>query len=423
MSVKILMPALSPTMTDGVLQKWLVKVGDKVKAGDLIAEIETDKATMEVEAVDEGTITNILVKEGAEGVAVNSPIAILDGNENDEKNKIESESKDHKSPDTNKKMKALSKENTTSLKSEKETKSLEQQPSTQEKYIKKDSNVLASPYAKKLAKEQNINLSNIDGSGPSGRVIKRDFEKSLEQDQQFITSSKYEIMESSSIRKIIAERTTQTKNTVPHFYLTIESKVDNLLKLRKIINEQDLNNKISINDILVKALAIAQHNNPETNVSWFDGKIIKYSSVDVSIAVALTDGLITPIIKEANLKGLLEISKEIKILAKKAKEGKLTPEQYTGGTISISNLGMFGINEFAAIINPPQSSILAVGSIQKLPRVEDKEIKIANILKSTLSADHRVLDGAIAAKLLKDFHDIIENPFDLWLQSKDMELI
>jgi len=410
-------------MTDGILQKWLVKVGDKVKAGDLIAEIETDKATMEVEAVDEGTITNILVKEGTEGVAVNSPIAILDGDENDEKDKIEHSSKDHQSPGADTKIKVSSKENGISLQSEKETKSLEQQPSKQEKYIKKDSNVLASPYAKKLAKEQNINLSDIDGSGPGGRVIKRDFEKSHEQDKQFITSSKYEIAEPSSIRKIIAERTTQTKNTVPHFYLTIESKVDNLLKLRKIINEQDLNNKISINDILVKALAIAQHNNPETNVSWFDGKIIKYSSVDVSIAVALTDGLITPIIKDANLKGLLEISKEIKILAKKAKEGKLTLEEYTGGTISISNLGMYGIDEFAAIINPPQSSILAVGSIQKLPRIEDKEIKIVNILKSTLSADHRVLDGAVAAKLLKDFHDIIENPFDLWLQSKDMELI
>ena len=417
------MPALSPTMTDGILQKWLVKVGDKVKAGDLIAEIETDKATMEVEAVDEGTITDILVKEGAEGVAVNSPIAILDGNESDEKDKIENNSKDHQSPDADTEMKVSSRENKTFLQSEKQTKSLEQQPSKQEKYIKKDSNALASPYAKKLAKEQNINLSDIDGSGPSGRVIKRDFEKSHEQDQQFITSSKYEIMEPSSIRKIIAERTTQTKNTVPHFYLTIESKVDKLLKLRKIINEQNLNNKISINDILVKALAIAQHKNPETNVSWFDGKIIKYSSIDVSIAVALKDGLITPIIKDANLKGLLEISKEIKILAKKAKEGKLTPEQYTGGTISISNLGMYGINEFAAIINPPQSSILAVGSIQKLPKMEDKEIKIVNILKSTLSADHRVLDGAVAAKLLKDFHDIIENPFDLWLQSKDMELI
>ena len=423
MAELIKMPRLSDTMEEGTVASWFKKVGDKVSEGDILAEIETDKATMELEAVDEGTITNILVKEGAEGVAVNSPIAILDGDENDEKDKIENNSKDHQSPDADTKIKVSSKENGISLQSEKETKSLEQQPSKQEKYIKKDSNVLASPYAKKLAKEQNINLSDIDGSGPSGRVIKRDFEKSHEQDQQFITSSKYEIAEPSSIRKIIAERTTQTKNTVPHFYLTIESKVDNLMKLRKIINEQNLNNKISINDILVKALAIAQHNNPETNVSWFDGKIIKYSSVDVSIAVALTDGLITPIIKDANLKGLIEISKEIKILAKKAKEGKLTPEQYAGGTISISNLGMYGINEFAAIINPPQSSILAVGSIQKLPRMEDNEIKIVNILKSTLSADHRVLDGAVAAKLLKDFNDIIENPFDLWLQSKDMELI
>ena len=195
------------------------------------------------------------------------------------------------------------------------------------------------------------------------------------------------------------------------------------MKLRKKINEQNLHNKISINDILVKALAIAQHNNPQTNVSWFNGKIIKYSSVDVSIAVALKEGLITPIVKDANSKGLLEISKEIKILVKKAKEGNLIPEQYTGGTISITNLGMYGINEFAAIINPPQSSILAVGSIQKLPKLEGKNIKEVNILKSTLSADHRALDGAVAAKLLKDFHDIIENPFALWLQSKDMEII
>ena len=311
-----------------------------------------------------------------------------------------------------------------SLKSaENELKRLKQKPSSQEKHIKKDTSILASPYAKKLSKEQNINLSTMNGSGPSGRIIKRDFEKKYEQNQQFISTSKYEIIEPSSIRKIIAERTTQTKNTVPHFYLTVESEVDKLLKLRKKINEQNLHNKISINDILVKALAISQHNNPQTNVSWFNGKIIKYSSVDVSIAVALKDGLITPIVKDANIKGLLEISEEIKILAKKAKEGKLTPEQYTGGTISISNLGMYGINEFAAIINPPQSSILAVGSIQKLPKVKDNEIKIVNILKSTLSVDHRVLDGAVAAKLLKDFHDIIENPFDLWLQSKDMEVI
>ena len=195
------------------------------------------------------------------------------------------------------------------------------------------------------------------------------------------------------------------------------------MKLRKNINENNLDNKVSINDILVKALALAQKNNPETNVSWLDGKIIQYTSVDVSIAVALKEGIITPIVKNADNKGLLEISKEIKILSKKAKEGKLTPAEYTGGTISISNLGMFGISEFAAIINPPQSSILAVGSIQKTIKLNDNKIELVNILKSTLSADHRVLDGAVAAKLLKDFHDIIENPFDLWLQSKDMEII
>ena len=425
MSIKILMPALSPTMTEGTLQKWMVKVGDEVKAGDLLAEIETDKATMEIEAVDEGTITNILVKEGTENVAVNSPIAILNGSENDEKDKIESNNKDNNSSDKDENMKVLlERGDMGSLKSDEKTlNSSKQKPSKQEKHIKNNTSILASPYAKKLAKERNINLSTMDGSGPSGRIIKRDFEKKYKQDQQFISTSKYEIIEPGSIRKIIAERTTQTKNSVPHFYLTIESEVDKLLKLRKKINEQNLHNKISINDILVKALAIAQHNNPQTNVSWFNGKIIKYLSVDVSIAVALKEGLITPIVKDANTKGLLEISKEIKILVKKTKEGNLIPEQYTGGTISITNLGMYGINEFAAIINPPQSSILAVGSIQKLPKAKDNEIKIVNILKSTLSADHRVLDGAVAAKLLKDFHDIIENPFDLWLQSKDMEVI
>ena len=211
--------------------------------------------------------------------------------------------------------------------------------------------------------------------------------------------------------------------TVPHFYLTIESEVDKLLILRKKINDQFLNNKISINDILVKAIALAQNKNPKTNVSWFNGKIYKYSSVDVSIAVALKEGLIMPIIKNADTKGLLEISKEIKILVNKAREGKLSPEEYTGGTISISNLGMFGITEFGAIINPPQSSILAVGTIKKVPRVLEDKILPVNILHSTLSADHRVLDGAIAAQLLKDFNDIIENPFEVWLQSEDMEII
>ena len=413
MSIKILMPALSPTMKEGILQKWLVKVGDEIKAGDLIAEIETDKATMEVEAVDEGKITNILVEEGAEPVSVNSVIAILDGSADDIEinnkeatqrkkfqNDIESKTEEKNSIDVKKNFlsaKAL--------------------------ISKKNLKSRASPYAKKLAKDRNIELESIIGTGPKGRIIKRDFENIEAENNQILSFSNYKTLEPSSIRKIIAERTTQTKNTVPHFYLTIESEVDSLLKLRKYINSQYADNKVSINDILVKALAIAQYKNPQTNVSWFSGRIIQYSSVDVSVAVALKEGLITPVVKNAHIKGLLEISKEIKILSAKAKQGKLTPDQYQGGTISISNLGMYGISEFTAIINPPQSSILAVGTIKETPKVEGKEIKNINILKSTLSADHRVLDGAVAAKLLKDFNDIIENPFELWLQSKDMEIL
>ena len=280
-----------------------------------------------------------------------------------------------------------------------------------------NSSFKASPYAKKIAKNNKIDLINIKGSGPDGRIIKRDLEA--------INTKKLEDIEGdspSAMRKIIAERTTLTKQTVPHFYLTIESNVDKLLEMRKQINGSS-NIKISINDILVKSLALAQRMNPATNVSWIDGKIIKYDSVDVSIAVALDGGLITPIIKDSDIKGLFEISIEIKDLADKAKKGKLLPEEYNGGTISISNLGMFGISEFSAIINPPQSSILAVGAIKKIPCVVDNEVKIVNILKSTLSADHRVLDGAVAGKLLKDFHDIIEDPFDIWLKSKDMEVI
>ena len=281
--------------------------------------------------------------------------------------------------------------------------------------------IIASPYAKSLAKKDKLTLDNIIGSGPGGRVIKRDL-KNQKTSQPSIKYSQENISAPSSMRKIIADRTVKAKQTVPHFYLTIESKVDKLLQLRKKINE-NFGTKISINDMLVKALALAQMENPLTNVSWVEGQVIKYSSVDVSIAVALKEGLITPIVKNADKKGLIEISKEIKELVNKAKTGKLQPDEYTGGTISISNLGMFGIMEFSAIINPPQSSILAVGTIKKIPGVIEEEIRPISVLKSTLSADHRVLDGAVAGKLLKDFHEIIEDPFDLWLKSSDMEII
>ena len=403
MTVKIPMPALSPTMTEGTLTKWLIKVGDPVKAGDVLAEIETDKATMEVEAVDEGKISKLIVEEGTSNIPVNSTIAILDG---DDKDQIEGDQDQTK--DTVGKIK----------KKEILDNNVVKKHSFEKKLGKK---IIASPYAKSLAKKDKLTLDNIIGSGPGGRVIKRDL-KNQKTSQPSIKTSQENISAPSSMRKIIADRTTKAKQTVPHFYLTIESKVDKLLQLRKKINE-NFGTKISINDMLVKALALAQMENPLTNVSWVEGKVIKYSSVDVSIAVALKEGLITPIVKNADKKGLIEISKEIKELVNKAKTGKLQPDEYTGGTISISNLGMFGIMEFSAIINPPQSSILAVGTIKKIPGVIEEEIRPISVLKSTLSADHRVLDGAVAGKLLKDFHEIIEDPFDLWLKSSDMEII
>ncbi len=415
MSTKILMPALSPTMTEGNLSKWLVKEGDKVSSGDVIAEIETDKATMEIESADEGTVTKILIKEGTESVPVNSPIAVLDGEDQDQ-------SSDRKDDIKNTDDYIKTEEKINNKEETSKEKILYQPSKNNIKTVKEDklsnNQIKASPIVKKIAKEDGINLDNIKGSGPNGRIIMKDL-NFKDKFNQKINDNYYS---PSSIRKVIAKRTTETKQNVPHFYISIESNTDKLIEMRKKINE-NLNEKISINDILVKALAQAQALNPATNVSWSNGKIIKYESIDVSIAVALKEGLITPIIKNADKKGLVEISLEIKQLVKKANKGSLLPEEYNGGTISISNLGMFGITEFSAIINPPQSSILAVGAIRKIPSVENEAVVIRNKLKSTLSADHRVLDGAVAAKLLKDFNDIIEDPFDLWLMSNDMKII
>ena len=410
MSIKILMPALSPTMTEGNLSKWLVKEGDKVNSGDVIAEIETDKATMEIESADEGTVTKLLIKEGTESVPVNSPIAVLDGEEN------ENDEADNKDDFIKTDEKINNREETP--KEELSSQPTEKKIITVNEDISFNDQIKASPIVKKIAKEDGINLDNIKGSGPNGRIIMKDL-NIADKINKKINDNFYS---PSSIRKVIAKRTTETKQNVPHFYLSIESNTDKLIEMRKKINE-NLNEKISINDILVKALAQAQFLNPATNVSWSDGKIIKYETIDVSIAVALKEGLITPIIKDADKKGLIEISLEIKDLVKKANKGSLLPEEYNGGTISISNLGMFGITEFSAIINPPQSSILAVGAIRKVPSVENDAVVITNKLKSTLSADHRVLDGAVAAKLLKDFNDIIEDPFNLWLMSNDMKIV
>ena len=410
MSSKILMPALSPTMTEGIINKWLVKIGDIVKAGDIIAEIETDKATMEVEAVDEGKITHLLKENNKIQVPVNSVIAIIDGDEN------ESLLGESHSEEKSKNIKEIKTEDGGLI-----NKNLE--VSKNKKVINNSNERLkASPLVKKIAKDRSLDLSQFNGSGPEGRIIKRDIElKNLNEpseNHQF----EGEVTTPSTMRKVIAKRTLDAKQQVPHFYLTIESKVDKLIELRKKINDT-ISGKVSFNDLVVKAISLAMQKNPNTNVYWQDEKIYHLKSIDVSVAVAIDDGLITPIIKNANFKGLFEISKEIKDLAILAKTNSLMPEQYTGGSITVSNLGMFGISEFAAIISPPQASILAVGKIVKKPIVINNNIKIGNTLKSTLSADHRVLDGAVAGKLLKDFNDIIEDPFEIWIKSKDMEVI
>ena len=403
------MPALSPTMTEGVINKWLVKVGDIVKAGDIIAEIETDKATMEVEAVDEGKITHLLDEKTGSQVPVNSVIAIIDGDENEsitnsiiEKEKPKEENKKNKK-DLNLNENIPVNQNSPNDKSE--------------------DRIKASPLVKKISKEQNIDLANINGSGPSGRIIKRDLDSNENAKASTPdTKIQHEVIKPSTMRKVIAKRTLEAKQQIPHFYLTIESDVRKLIKLRKKINENN-SIKISFNDLIVKALGMAMKKNPNTNVYWQDNQIYKLNDIDVSVAVAIDEGLITPIVKKVNSKGLNEISSEIKELAKLAKTNSLKPEQYNGGSITVSNLGMFGISEFAAIISPPQASILAVGKIIKKPIVVNDSIEIGHTLKSTLSADHRVLDGAVAGKLLKDFNDIIEDPFQIWMKSNDMEII
>ena len=408
MSSKILMPALSPTMTEGIINQWLVKVGDNVKAGDIIAEIETDKATMEVEAVDEGKITHLLEDTANKQIPVNSVIAIIDGDDSEiieNKIKIDSNSKD-----------------TNDIKIPKTKQILDSKISQNNNSKNSDDRLKASPLVKKIAKENNLDLSKFNGTGPDGRIIKRDIDSNNIAEEIPNTSLKGDITIPSTMRKVIAKRTLEAKQKIPHFYLTVESNVDKLISLRSKINENNLV-KVSFNDLIVKAISLAMKKNPNTNVYWQNEKIYQLNDIDVSVAVAIDEGLITPIIKNADSKGLNIISSEIRELAKLAKTNSLTPEQYTGGSITVSNLGMFGISEFAAIISPPQSSILAIGKIIKKPIVVDDEVVVGNTLKSTLSADHRVLDGAVAGKLLKDFNDIIEDPFEIWMKSSDMEIL
>ena len=414
MTVNILMPALSPTMEEGTLSKWLVKEGDTVTSGDLIAEIETDKATMEVESIDDGTIGKILVREGQEAVKVNEPIAILllDGeNFSDIKSikkapliesvqeidKIESKEKLNFNLNKTSKIDLYTNINI-------------------ENFKKNETRIFASPLAKRIAKQRDIDLSLINGSGPNGRILKTDIEnfnnnKNLLKNKITTNNSNSELIKNSSMRKTIAERLVKSKNEAPHFYLSLDCNIDQLLKIRSMINLKSNDKyKISVNDMIIKAASSSLIKVPKANASWENESTRYFKNTDISVAVAIDGGLITPIIKDVQSKGLLEISEDMKLLANKAKDGKLLPEEYVGGSFSISNLGMYGIKEFSAVINPPQGAILAVGSGEKRPIVLNDQLTIANIMTVTLSCDHRVVDGAVGAQFLSVFKDFIENP-------------
>ena len=439
MAVAILMPSLSPTMTEGNLAKWCKNVGDEIKSGDIIAEVETDKATMEIEAIDEGVLEKILFDDGAEGISVNSLIAVL-RNKNDTDKEVKElldehniEEKDLKKTNVNEDISEVNNkikpQEIIPVEKEKiEEKSIEinanevtnsSEKVLLEKNIVDDSRIAISPLAKRMAFQNNIDITLITGSGPRGRIIKEDISNFINSNNGLNKYSNTIVKKSirkkaSSMRKVIAERLSYSKKEVPHFYLSIDCNVDDLVKGRELINKDlDSESKISINDIIIKALGMSLSNIPDANCSWDNGEINYFGSVDISVAIAVEGGLFTPILKNVEQLNLREISNKMKDFVSRANSGKLLPKEYEGGNFSLSNLGMYGIDSFSAIINPPQSGIVAIGSITKKPLVINNEIKITNCMTCKLSGDHRVIDGAVGAKLLKEFKSIIENPIKM----------
>ena len=415
MPIKILMPALSPTMAEGNLVRWLKSEGDQLKSGDVLAEIETDKATMEVEAVDEGKLAKILVPAGTENVKVNEVIAIL-LEEGEDSSSLDSVSNTQASP--NQEIPVTKKLEEVKEASIMTTPSVGASKDTQER-------IFASPLARRVASNNQIDLATLQGSGPRGRIIKADVEAAVSnkpQSSQVSTTTSYkaaddlypayEEVKVSNMRKVIAQRLTESKQNVPHFYLTVECEIDELLNFRKQINKSlPESERISVNDLIIKAISVALKKVPDANASWIEGGYVRrYQHADVSVAVAVEGGLVTPIVRGAELKSILEISREMKELISKARAGKLKPQLFQGGTFSLSNLGMYGIKNFSAVINPPQGCILAVGAGEELPIVRDGKVEIATIMGCTLSVDHRVVDGAVGAEFLKVFKNLITNP-------------
>ena len=422
MPVNILMPALSPTMEKGNLSKWLKKEGDKVKAGDVIAEIETDKATMEVEAVDEGTIGKIVVAEGTEDVPVNQVIAVL-LEEGEDKSAIKV------------------------VPSAQSARATEQKPALavskgEGAKATGGGRVFASPLAKRLAKDSGIDLSRLQGSGPHGRVVAHDIEQakkgsgmrapaaasggvaiqapSDEQIRALFEEGTYEFVPHDGMRKTIAKRLVESKLTIPHYYLTVDVELDALLAARHDINsaapmgdDGKPRYRVSVNDLLIKALGLALMKIPDANVTWTEAGMLKHRHADVGVAVAIPGGLITPIVRHADEKSLSAISNEMRDLAARSRTRKLKPQEYQGGTTALSNLGMYGIREFSAVINPPHATILAVGAGEERPVARKGKLEVATVMTATLSADHRAVDGALGAELLTAFKSFVEKPISM----------
>jgi pyruvate dehydrogenase E2 component (dihydrolipoyllysine-residue acetyltransferase) len=450
MPTQVLMPALSPTMEEGKLAKWLVKEGQDVKAGDVIAEIETDKATMEVEAVDEGKVGELLVAEGTEGVKVNTPIAVL---------LAEGESAGAAPAPKAQPSQPAARPDPASRPAAEESAAgaapaaapAPAEPPAPRRPARAAApngrgRILASPLARRLAKEAGLDLAALTGSGPHGRIIKSDVETAARNgaaaaapgtgtavtarpapgvvpppampDAQILAlyeKGSYELIPHDNMRKVIAQRLTLSKQTIPHFRLTVDCNIDDLLKARERMNAASPKDgprayKLSVNDFVIKALALALAQVPAANVTWTDGGTLRHKYSDIGVAVAIEGGLFTPIIRHAELKSLSEISNEMRDLAERARKRRLAPHEYQGGTTSISNLGMYGIRSFDAVINPPHATILAVGTGEKRAIVVGDSVKVATLMSCTMSCDHRVVDGAVGAELLNAFKSLIEDP-------------
>jgi pyruvate dehydrogenase E2 component (dihydrolipoamide acetyltransferase) len=426
MAIELKMPALSPTMEQGTLAKWHVKVGDTVTSGSILAEIETDKATMEFEAIDEGVVTEILVAEGTEGVAVGTVIARIQGEDEDAPAPKAPPAAVVAAPTTAPAVKAAA-------------------PAPIALAAKSGDRVVASPLAKRIAEAKGVDLSTVKGSGPNGRIVKADLEGQAASAPKLATPAPaaaapvaapaplaaapiavaqmaapdsgipHEVVKLSMMRKTIARRLTESKQNVPHIYLTVDIRLDALLKLRGELNAtlESRGIKLSVNDLLIKALGVALVTVPKCNVSFAGNEMLMYSRADISVAVSIPNGLITPIVTDAGRKSISAIATEMAALAAKAKEGKLQPHEYQGGTASLSNMGMMGIKQFEAVINPPQAMIMAIGAGEKRPYIVDDALAIATVMSCTGSFDHRAIDGADGAQLMTVFKGLVENPLGL----------